>query len=62
MRIFAVEDNIFFTCTNTKEVELKINEEHKLVLKYCAINKLSVNLKKTSSMLVTSKRKIHLNI
>ena len=40
-----------------------MNEQIKLVLKYCAINKLSVNFKKTNYMLITSsKKKIHLNI
>ena len=40
-----------------------MNEEIKLVLKYCSINKLSVNFKKTNCMLITSsKKKIHLNI
>ena len=40
-----------------------MNEEIKLVLKYCSINKLSVNFKKTNHMLITSsKKKIHLNI
>ena len=62
-RIFADDTNIFFTGTNPKEVEFTMNEEIKLVLKYCAINKLSVNFKKTNYMLVTSsKKQVHLNI
>jgi len=62
-RIFADDTNIFFTGTNPKEVEFTINEEIKLVLKYCASNKLSVNFMKTNYMLITSsKKKIHLNI
>ena len=62
-RIFADDTNIFFTGTNSKEVEFTMNEEIKLVLKYCAINKLSVNFKKTNYMLVTSsKKQVHLNI
>ena len=40
-----------------------MNEEIQLVLKYCAINKLSVNFKKTNYMVITSsKKKIHLTI
>ena len=40
-----------------------MNEEIKLVSKYCAINKLSVNFKKSNYMLVTSsKKQVHLNI
>ena len=61
-RIFADDTNIFFTSSNPNEVEFPMNEEIKLVLKYCAINKLSVNFKKTNYMLITSKKKIHLNI
>ena len=34
-----------------------MNEEIRLVLKYCAINKLSVNFKKTNYMLITSSKK-----
>ena len=37
-----------------------MNYKLKLVLKYCAINKLSVNFKKSNSMLITlSKKEIH---
>ena len=62
-RIFADDTNIFFTGSNPNEVEFPMNEEIKLVLKYCSINKLSVNFKKTNYMLITSsKKKIHLNI
>ena len=62
-RIFADDTNIFFTSSNPNKVEFTMNEEIKLVLKYCAINKLSVNFKKTNYMLITSsKKKIHLNI
>ena len=40
-----------------------MNEEIRLVLKYCAINKLSVNFKKTNYILiVSSKKKVHINI
>ena len=45
-RIFADDTNIFFTGSNPNEFEFTMNEEIKLVLKYCAINKLSVNFKK----------------
>ena len=62
-RMFADDTNIFFTGSNPNEVEFTMNEEIKLVLKYCAINKLSVNFKKTNYMLITSsKKKMHLNI
>ena len=54
-RIFADDTNI--TCSNPNEVEFPMNEEIKLVLKYCPINKLSVNFKKTNYMLITSSKK-----
>ena len=44
-RIFADDTNVFFTGSNPNEVECTMNEEIKLVLKYCSINKLSVNFK-----------------
>ena len=62
-RIFADDTNIFFTGSNPNEVEFTMNEEIKLVLKHCAIYKLSVNFKKTNYMLISSsKKKMHLNI
>ena len=63
LEYFADDTNIFFTGSNPNEVEFTMNEEIKLVLKYCAVNKLSVNFKKTNYMLISSsKKKIHLNI
>ena len=56
-RIFADDTNTFFTSSNPNEVEFTMNEEIKLVLKYCTINKLSVNFKKTNYMLITSSKK-----
>ena len=44
-RILEDYTNIFFTSSNAKEeFEFTMNEELELALKYCAINKLSVNL------------------
>ena len=56
-RIFADDTNIFYASKSYNELEKVMNEELKLVLRYCAINKLSVNLKKTNFMVVTNKRK-----
>ena len=56
-RIFADDTNIFFTGSNPNELVFTMNEEIKLVLKYCAINKLSVNFKKTNYMVITSSKK-----
>ena len=55
-RICADDTNIFFTSSNPNEGEFTMDEEIKLVLKYC-------KFKKTNYMLITSsKKKIHLNI
>ena len=53
-RIFADDTNIFHSCSNQKELEAVINCELKSLLNYCAINKLSLNLKKTSYMIISS--------
>ena len=62
-RIFSDDTNTFFTSNNAKEVEFTMNEELNLVLKYCAVNKLSANLKKTNNyMLITSSEKKYTEI
>ena len=49
------------SCLN--EFESVVNNELALVLKYCATNKLSVNLKKTNYMLILSAKKtVNINI
>lgn len=61
--MFVDDINIFFIGSNLNEVELIMNEEIKLVLKYCVINKLFVNFKKINYMLIILlKKKIYLNI
>ena len=62
-RIFSDDTNTFFISNNEKEVEFTMNEELNLVLKYCAVNKLSANLKKTNNyMLITSSEKKYTEI
>ena len=63
-RMFADDANIFYACKDPRELELVMNNELNHVLKYCHINKLSVNKKKTNYMLITSPRKkyIQMNI
>ena len=48
---------MFFSSNSPNELESVVNNELELVLKYCAINKLSVNFKKTNYMLISSTRK-----
>ncbi len=55
-RIFADDTNIFYTSDNLHHLEYVMNEELKLVFKYCIINKLSINLTKTYYMLISSTR------
>ena len=58
-RIFADDTNVFYSCDSINELETVMNEEFQLLLKYCTINKLSINLKKTHFLVITSsKRKV----
>lgn len=45
-RIFAYDTNIFFSSKNIADLESAVNEELMNVIKYCDVNKLSINLKK----------------
>ena len=47
---------MFYTSNNLRNLESVMNEEFKLVAKYCATNKLSINLSKTNYTLVSSSR------
>ena len=49
-RIFADDTSVFYSCKNINELETVMNEEVQALLKYCAINKLSVNFKKQVSL------------
>ena len=44
---------MFYTSNNLHNLESVMNEEFKSVIKYCAINKLSVNFSKTNYILVS---------
>ncbi len=57
-RIFADDTNIFYSSTNIWEVESVMKEELTNIQHYCAINKLSINLKKTNFMIISAKRKV----
>ena len=52
-RIFADDTNMFYNLHNLESV---MNEEFKSVVKYCAINRLSINFSKTNYILVSSSR------
>ena len=55
-RIFADYTYTFYTSNNLHNLESVMNEEFKSVVKYCAINKLSINFSKTNFILVSSSR------
>ena len=50
--IFADDTNMFYTCDKLQHLETIMNEELKLVFKYCDINNLSINLAKTNYMVI----------
>ena len=55
---------MFYTCDKLQHLETIMNEELKLVFKYCNINKLSINLAKTNYMVISSpklNRSIHIH-
>ena len=47
---------MFYTSDKLHHLQNVMNEELKLVFEYCIINKLSINLVKTNSMLISSSR------
>ena len=55
-RIFADATNIFYASNNLHNLDSVMNEEFKSVVKYHAINKLSINFSKTNYILVSSSR------
>lgn len=56
-RIFADDTNVFYSSTNSNDLERVINEELPSIYAYCNANKLSINFKKTNYMIVKSSRK-----
>ena len=48
---------MFYTSANLQHLESVMNDELKLVFKYCTTNKLSINLTKTNYMVISSSRK-----
>ena len=63
LRIFADDTNIFYSSKNIKDLESTINEELVTVIRYCTVNKLSINFKKTSYMIIASPReKVSINV
>jgi hypothetical protein len=53
-RIFADDTNVFYSSNSIDNIEKVMNEELQNVLQYCNVNKLSINIKKTNFMVITS--------
>ena len=56
-KIFADDTNMFYKSGNLQHLESVMNDELKLVFKYCTTNKLSINLTKTNYLVISSSRK-----
>ncbi len=56
-RIFADDTNVVYSNTSIDEVGNVMNIEIKKLFRYCATNKLSINLKNTNFMLITNSKK-----
>ena len=61
-RIFADDTSVFYSCKNVNELETVMNDEIQALLKYCAINKLSVNFKKTNFIVFRSPKRKNIKI
>ena len=53
-RLFADDASIFYISDDINDIESVMNYEMTKFLNYCSINKLSVDMKKTNFMLITS--------
>ena len=56
-RIFADDTNVFYSSNSIDDIEKVMNEELQSILQHCNVNKLSINIKKTNFMVITSCRK-----
>lgn len=61
-RIFADYTNIFASSKNDRDLEIIINTEMGEVKKWCDINKLTINFKKTNFMIIKSPQKRQVNM
>jgi hypothetical protein len=48
---------MYFTLESIDEVENVMNDELERIFHYCAVNKLSINLKKTNFMIILTSQK-----
>ena len=52
LKLFADDSNLFLSSKNLQELELKENKVLENILIWCAANKLSVNIDKTTYMII----------
>ena len=64
LRRWGVETNVWFINSRkhqksktSKDLEAVMNSELQKVINYCNLNKLSINMKKTNFMIITSPQK-----
>ena len=55
--ICQIVKKLVYSSDNVKDLETVMNEEFKAIIRYYSVNKLSVNLKKTHYMVITSAKK-----
>ena len=58
--MFADDTNLTCSGVSTAEIEYKLNSDLRNLSKWLEANKLTLNTKKTKSMLIASKRKLNL--
>jgi hypothetical protein len=56
-RTFADDTSVFYSSNSIDDIEKVMNEELQNILQYCNANKLSINIKKTNFMVITSCRR-----
>jgi hypothetical protein len=57
--MFADDTNLTCSGVSTAEIEYKLNSDLRNLSKWLEANKLTLNTKKTKSMLIASKRKLN---
>ena len=56
-RIFADDTKLFYASDDPNDLSATVNSELDKLFEYCRVNKLTVNLKKTNYMLISSRQK-----
>ena len=54
LRLLADDANIFYATKTSKDLEAVMNSEPQKVINYCYLSTLSINMRKTNFMIITS--------